>query len=214
MPRKPWLVLALSLLVVAAAEPVAAQCGSDLETLCLLEGRFAVSVEWRTPRGREGDGRAVPLTDQTGVFWFFNDQSYEVMVKILDGRQVNGRFWVFLGSLSNVEYTVTVRDTRTQAVETYYNPPGHLYGLADVQAFPGGEGEVCGGIAGLGCAEGLFCEYPPGTCGFADQQGVCTRPPESCPEIFEPVCGCDGETYANDCFRQMARVALDHTGPC
>ena len=77
------------------------------------------------------------------------------------------------------------------------------------------QGQVrCGGIMGLICPDDLFCEYEPGTCGFADQMGVCLPVPEACDEIWDPVCGCDGMTHSNDCFRQMARTFLQHDGEC
>ena len=56
-------------------------------------------------------------------------------MKVLDGRAVNGHFWVFYGAMSNVEYTVQVRDTLTGAVRTYRNPPGQLASRADTEAF-------------------------------------------------------------------------------
>ena len=75
--------------------------------------------------------------------------------------------------------------------------------------------EICGGIAGIPCSDpDEFCDLPAGTCNFADLQGVCTPIPESCILVYDPVCGCDGVTYSNDCFRQMAQVAKDHDGPC
>jgi len=57
------------------------------------------------------------------------------MIKVLDGRAVNGRFWVFYGALSDVEYTITVTDTETGQSRSYHNPPHHLEGRADTQAF-------------------------------------------------------------------------------
>ena len=48
---------------------------------------------------------------------------------------MNGRFWVFSGALSNVEYTITVTDTLTGIVKTYANPSGSLVSLADTSAF-------------------------------------------------------------------------------
>ncbi len=54
---------------------------------------------------------------------------------MLDGRGVNGRFWVFYGALSDVEYTITVTDTETGESRSYYNPPGEICGGADVEAF-------------------------------------------------------------------------------
>jgi hypothetical protein len=72
----------------------------------------------------------------------------------------------------------------------------------------------CGGIAGVPCDEGEFCDLPAGMCGASDLQGECVPVSDACPEFYQPVCGCDGETYANDCFRQAARVQQDHDGAC
>jgi hypothetical protein len=56
-------------------------------------------------------------------------------VKVVDGRAFNGRYWVFYGALSDVEYTITVTDTLTGAVKTYFNPRGNLASVADTAAF-------------------------------------------------------------------------------
>jgi hypothetical protein len=60
----------------------------------------------------------------------------DLAVKIVDGRPFNGRHWVFVGSLTNVEFTLTVTDTSTGAVRTYHNAPGEQASLADTDAFP------------------------------------------------------------------------------
>jgi hypothetical protein len=57
------------------------------------------------------------------------------MIKVLDGRAINGRFWVFYGALSDVDYTLTVTDTQTGQQKTYHNPRGTLASRADTQAF-------------------------------------------------------------------------------
>ena len=75
--------------------------------------------------------------------------------------------------------------------------------------------KACGGIAGLLCDEGQFCQFGSDqSCGFADQLGTCVEKPEACIEIFSPVCGCDGNTYANSCFADAAGVNIDHDGSC
>lgn len=79
------------------------------------------------------------------------------------------------------------------------------------------EPRACGGFTwppNPPCADGEFCEQPPGTCLVADLPGTCQVVPEVCPLYLDPVCGCDGVTYGNDCERLRARVALDHPGAC
>ena len=73
---------------------------------------------------------------------------------------------------------------------------------------------VCGGFAGTPCDEGQFCDLPPGLCGGAALQGECVPIPDLCPDLWDPVCGCDGRTYANDCERIRAGVQKDHDGSC
>ena len=106
-------------------------------TLCLNKQRFAVTTHWTTPQGQSGDGVAVPLTPDTGYFWFFSPNNVEMVVKVLDGCGVTGNFWVFGGGLTNVEVEMTVTDTQTGAVKTYKNPQGTaLLPIQDTLAFP------------------------------------------------------------------------------
>jgi hypothetical protein len=111
-------------------------CSITNSSLCLLSNRFKVEVNWRVPsQGTSGYGHAITMTSDTGHFWFFSQQNVELVVKVLDGRPVNGRYWVFFGALSDVEYTITVTDTSTGAMRTYFNPQGRLASVADTSAF-------------------------------------------------------------------------------
>ncbi|MFY9825578.1 MAG: hypothetical protein WAM82_29665 [Thermoanaerobaculia bacterium] len=117
-------------------------CQPGSTTLCLNGGRFKVEATWKDFTGRTGVGQTLPLTGDTGAFWFFNSSNLEVVLKVLDGRAVNGNFWVYYGALSNVEYTLTVTDTATGAVKTYHNPSGTFASAGDTQALPGGASSV------------------------------------------------------------------------
>jgi hypothetical protein len=117
-----------------------AACTQDATTLCLLGGRFSVRANWSVPsQGTSGAGNVLPLPGgDTGYFWFFSPNAAELMVKAIDGRAVNGRFWIFYGALSDVVYTISVTDTFTGAARNYTNPSGNLASVADVSAFIGG----------------------------------------------------------------------------
>lgn len=112
-------------------------CTPGGPNLCLTGNRFRVQVNWRNPYdgGSTGVGTSVPFTSDTGCFWFFTSSNLELILKILDGRASNGKFWVFYGALSDVEYTITITDTQTGLVRQYYNPPRNLASVADINAF-------------------------------------------------------------------------------
>ncbi len=130
----------------AASPPVSATitaagsvCTQSGVSTCQLAGRFKVEVQWRNHRnGTIGRGQATSISDQTGTFYFFNPANTELIVKILDGRANNGSFWVFYGALSDIEYWITVSDTVSGQVKSYYNPPREICGKADTTAISGG----------------------------------------------------------------------------
>lgn len=102
-----------------------------------LEGeRFRVEVAWTDFFGNSGFGRAVQETDDTGFFWFFNDQNIELVTKLLDGCGTNGFYWFFYGALSNVGYEIRVTDTQTDVTQTYTNPLGTFASSGATTAFP------------------------------------------------------------------------------
>jgi hypothetical protein len=67
------------------------------------------------------------------------------------------------------------------------------------------------------CSVGQFCELPlsqAGLCGAPGVPGTCQNKPATCVLGGAPVCGCDGQTYPNDCLRQKAGVPLAFRSAC
>jgi hypothetical protein len=98
-------------------------CAPTAQRLCLGGGRFAVEVSW-TSGSDAGEGHAVPLTADTGTFWFFDDDNVELVVKVLEGCELNDHFWVFAGGLTDVAVELRVTDTAAGQSRTYSSPAG------------------------------------------------------------------------------------------
>jgi hypothetical protein len=112
----------------------AGSCKKDRNTLCLLKDRFSVKVDWRNPGdGSSGTAGAVPVSTVTGAFYFTDPGNLELMAKVID---YGDRLDFFYGTLSDLEYTITVTDTNTGQVKTYHNAAGNFCGGLDGGAFP------------------------------------------------------------------------------
>lgn len=75
--------------------------------------------------------------------------------------------------------------------------------------------ESCGGLMGKGCPASQHCIYAmEAMCGAADQTGVCMEPPAMCTLNYQPVCGCDGNTYSNACHAHAKGISVVSEGPC
>lgn len=112
----------------------------DNNTLCLNSGRFHVTLLARDQRtGNTGTGLAIPSNDLFGYFAIpaltYNPSNPEVFVKVLDGRSLNGRFWVFYNGLTDLQFTLMIVDTFTGVTRTYNKDPGSACGGFDTSAF-------------------------------------------------------------------------------
>jgi hypothetical protein len=126
---------------VACLQRSRSACTPSATALCLLNNRFQVTLTVNDPRV-SGTG-AANATAQ-GDWGFFDVPAATgtsdrpvIFVKLIDGRPVNGRYWVFYGGLTGVQYTFIVTDKQTNATKTYVKATGTYDGGADVSAFLG-----------------------------------------------------------------------------
>lgn len=76
-----------------------------------LRGDFTVTVE-RPTAGPLSSVQAVALSEESGYFTFFTPSNVELTIKILDGRGINGHYWVFIASMTDQPFVITVLQNR------------------------------------------------------------------------------------------------------
>ena len=113
------------------------QTGACTSGLCLHEGRFEVDVHWFTDGSERSAARPARAgTDVSGLLWFFEPDNWEMLVKVLDGCGVNGHYWVFAASATDVGFDIEVTDTQTGDARHYTKNPGEAaVAMADMAAF-------------------------------------------------------------------------------
>ncbi len=106
----------------ATTDGIVGTCVAGTETLCITNSRFRTEVAWRTAADT-GRGQAVtiPTAPASGLFYFFGPDNIELLVKVLNAC-VFDRYWVFYSATTNVEFALTVTDTQTGKVKSYFNP--------------------------------------------------------------------------------------------
>lgn len=72
---------------------------------------------------------------------------------------------------------------------------------------------TCGGLANFVCPAHMYCKLKE-NCGGLDTEGTCKVRPHSCESKTERVCGCDGNTYSNECYAAVKGVSPRHSGGC
>ncbi|MXX60134.1 MAG: hypothetical protein F4112_11670 [Holophagales bacterium] len=77
---------------------------------------------------------------QSGLLWFFDPDNAEVLIKVLDGCEVNGHRWVFVAPVTMLAFNLSVEETATGKRWMHRNPRGGVTAEArsDLTAFPCG----------------------------------------------------------------------------
>lgn len=107
-------------------------CVPGPTTLCIDnqpgDARFKVTVQYATALGggQAGTATAQPLTGlgitKGGIMAFLNPANPEILVKVLNGCNSSGFFWVFYAATTTFGFNLTVEDTIAGGSVTYTNP--------------------------------------------------------------------------------------------
>lgn len=112
---KSAMILSLLLLAPALDAP-------DPTSMRLLD-RYEVSMKFKTPTDPWQDARVTESSHQSGLFYYYNPNNFETMVKMVDGCAGGyGGNWFFASSATSIKHEITVKDTVLGVTRTYQRP--------------------------------------------------------------------------------------------
>jgi hypothetical protein len=109
--------------------------GAKLE---LLAGRFSATLSWTdaTARPPLSAQPVVSPVGNSGAFWALRPEDWEVTLRLVDGCDRNGFFWVLASGYSRLGTELEITDTWTGTKKTYRKEVGRLFKpIQDRQAF-------------------------------------------------------------------------------
>jgi len=111
----------------------------ETRAVCLDGGRFEAKVQWRPSTSRVDRGsKRVALSEapDTGLFASSPEEEPQILLHVLDRCAVNGFYWIDFAAVTDLEFTVRVRDTQTGQTRIYHNPAGTTPApVRDAEAF-------------------------------------------------------------------------------
>ena len=174
-----------------ALAPIA-PCVPSATRLCFDSGRFQVDVRWENFTGVKGSGQVVPFgSADSGIFYFFTANNWELLIKVLNGCGINNRFWVYAAATTDVEYTLVVTDNWTGRTKTFLN----RLGVSSPAITDGGAFDTCNAAEPPGFfsvlapeSEAFKAVAPPGPAiGFGGDSGQ-ILPKATCTDTATALC--------------------------
>jgi hypothetical protein len=102
-------------------------CAGTTATQLCLQGRFQITATFRTttpPNPSDGTGHVVFGGANSGIFWFFSSDNWEVMVKAINGCALNNHYWIYSAATTDRFYRLEVFDTVHFQNKVYFNYAG------------------------------------------------------------------------------------------
>ncbi len=101
---------------------------------------FDLTLSARDQRtGATGAGIVIGQNDVYGYFSLptlsGNAGNPELIVKMVDASSIGQNYWVFYGSMTDLEFTLAVKENATGIVKTYTQDPAHPSGQFDTSGF-------------------------------------------------------------------------------
>lgn len=125
-------LLALGADLAAGESTSPAEPDADPQEMKLSKGRVTVAVDWKSQySGDSGRAFGIAQQDEFCFFYFSDRNNPEVFVKVLDFG--DGNAVLFVGGLTDFEYTVTFTNARGETA-TFKKPASELIGYANGDA--------------------------------------------------------------------------------
>ena len=101
---------------------------------------FDLTLSARDPRtGNTGVGKVIGQNDVYGYFSLptlsGNAGNPEIIVKMVDATGIGQNYWVFYGSMTDLEFTLAVKENATGVVKNYVQDPAVPSGQFDTTGF-------------------------------------------------------------------------------
>ncbi len=120
------------------------QCLESEYNVCLQGARFHVEAEvfYKNSSGDQVSQKARVkkamlngVNKTSSLFYFFSESNPELLVKVIDGCGVNGKYWVFGSAGTDLDYSVFVTDNATGVRIPYHRGSTNPL-INDASAFP------------------------------------------------------------------------------